>query len=70
MKNNNLVPIGYVIRALNVPAHYVRVHAPEMCLTVHHTKKGHRRFDLDEIRRCAERMKQERLAELARMFPL
>jgi hypothetical protein len=70
MKNDNLVPISYVTRALNVPAHYVRVHAPELGLTVHHTKKGHRRFDIDEIRRCAERMRQDWLAELARVFPL
>jgi hypothetical protein len=41
-----------------------------MGLTVHHTKKGHRRFDVEEIRQFAERMKRERLDELARMFPL
>jgi hypothetical protein len=70
MKNNTLVPISYVAWALNVPVHYIRAHAQELGLTVHHTRKGHRRFDLDEIRPCAERMKQQRLAEAARMFPL
>ena len=70
MTNNNLVPIGYVTRALNLPAHHVRVHAQDLGLTVHLTNKGHRRFDLEEIRRVAERMKQDRLAEVARMCPL
>ena len=70
MTNNDLVPIGYVTKALNLPAHHVRVHAGELGLTVHLTKKGHRRFDLHEIRQCAERMRQARLTELARMFPL
>jgi hypothetical protein len=70
MTNNVLVPIGYVTRALNVPAHHVRVHAQELGFTIHLTKKGHRRFDVEEIRRVAERMWQERLAEVARMFPL
>jgi DNA-binding transcriptional MerR regulator len=70
MKNDNLVPIGYAARALNLPAHHVRVHAQELGLKVHRTMKGHRRYDLDEIRQCAERMKQERLVELARMLPL
>jgi DNA-binding transcriptional MerR regulator len=68
--NDNLVPISYVTRALNVPAHFIRYHAHELGLTVHHTEKGHRRYDLDEIRQCAERMRQERLTELAGMLPL
>ena len=70
MENNTLVPISYVAWALNLPAHQIRVHAQELGLTVHLTKKGHRRFDVEEIRRAAERMKQDRLAEVARMFPL
>ena len=68
--NDNLVPINYVSRALNMPAHYIRYHSQELGLTVHHTEKGHRRYDLEEIRHCAEKMKQQRLAELARMLPL